>query len=187
MKHILNDLSEQEKNSIREQHAKGGMKVMNENFSKLLNSKLGDVKPMVNEQSIINIGGDETDPKKTDCRTNPYWKQLESKLLSMGFSKSERHVVKKAGTINFGGYPNVDFYECRMTHISGVEVNYPFYAPDYTGDYYPELVDVDVDGMPVELDEKSSCVGSPLGEDIPRLKVRCVDYNAKLISSLLKK
>ena len=49
MKHILNDMSEQEKNSIREQHT-GGMKVMTENFSKLINSKLGDSKPLVNEQ-----------------------------------------------------------------------------------------------------------------------------------------
>ena len=52
MKHILNDLSEQEKNSIREQHT-GGMKVMTESFSKLINSKLGDVKPLVNEQLSI--------------------------------------------------------------------------------------------------------------------------------------
>ena len=51
MKHILNNLSEEEKNAIREQHT-GGMKVMNENFSKLLNSKLGDSKPLVREQSI---------------------------------------------------------------------------------------------------------------------------------------
>ena len=50
MKHILNDLTEQEKNAIREQHT-GGMKVMTENFSKLLNSKLGDSKPLVSEQS----------------------------------------------------------------------------------------------------------------------------------------
>ena len=50
MKHILNDLTEQEKNSIREQHT-GGMKVMTESFSKLINSKLGDVKPMVSEQT----------------------------------------------------------------------------------------------------------------------------------------
>jgi len=49
MKHILNNLTEQEKNSIREQHT-GGMKVMTENFSKLLNSKLGDAKPLT-EQS----------------------------------------------------------------------------------------------------------------------------------------
>jgi hypothetical protein len=51
MKHILNNLTEEEKNSIREQHT-GGMKVMTENFSKLLNSKLGDSKPLVNEQSV---------------------------------------------------------------------------------------------------------------------------------------
>ena len=49
MKHILNNLSEEEKNSIREQHT-GGMKVMTENFSKLLNSKLGNSKPFLAEQ-----------------------------------------------------------------------------------------------------------------------------------------
>jgi hypothetical protein len=49
MKHILNNLTEQEKNAIREQHT-GGMKVMTENFSKLLNSNLGDVKP-ISEQA----------------------------------------------------------------------------------------------------------------------------------------
>jgi hypothetical protein len=54
MKHILNNLSEEEKNAIREQHA-GGMKVITENFSKLLNSKLGDVKPLVNEQQVDRV------------------------------------------------------------------------------------------------------------------------------------
>ena len=54
MKHILNNLSEEEKNAIREQHA-GGMKVITENFSKLLNSKLGDVKPLVNEQTSDQV------------------------------------------------------------------------------------------------------------------------------------
>jgi hypothetical protein len=49
MKHILNNLSEEEKNAIREQHT-GGMKVMTEKFSKLVESKLGDSKPLVNEQ-----------------------------------------------------------------------------------------------------------------------------------------
>lgn len=52
MKHILNNLSEEEKNAIREQHT-GGMKVMTENFSKLLNSKLGDAKP-ITEQVTTN-------------------------------------------------------------------------------------------------------------------------------------
>ena len=50
MKHILNNLTEQEKQSILEQH-KGGMKVMNENFSKLIKATLGDAKPLVSEQA----------------------------------------------------------------------------------------------------------------------------------------
>jgi hypothetical protein len=54
MKHILNDMSEQEKNSIREQHS-GGMKVMNENFGKLINSKLGDSKPLVREEEDMEM------------------------------------------------------------------------------------------------------------------------------------
>jgi hypothetical protein len=48
MKHLLNDLTEKEKNSIREQHT-GSMNVVTENFSKLINAKSGDVKPLVNE------------------------------------------------------------------------------------------------------------------------------------------
>lgn len=55
MKHLLNNMSEEEKNAIREQHA-GGMKVMTENFSKLLNSKLGDSKPLVEEKEEENEG-----------------------------------------------------------------------------------------------------------------------------------
>ena len=49
MKHILNNLTEQEKNAIREQHT-GGMKVATDKFSQLLESKLGDVKPILSEQ-----------------------------------------------------------------------------------------------------------------------------------------
>lgn len=50
MKHLLNDLSEEVKNSIREQHT-GGMKVVTENFSKLINTKSGDIKLYPNEDS----------------------------------------------------------------------------------------------------------------------------------------
>ena len=50
MKHILNNLSAEEKNSILEQHT-GTLKVMTENFSKLVGSKLGDSKPFLSEQS----------------------------------------------------------------------------------------------------------------------------------------
>jgi len=54
MKHLLNNLSEQEKNNIREQHS-GGIKIITENFGRLLNSKLGDVKPLISEQTNPEI------------------------------------------------------------------------------------------------------------------------------------
>ena len=57
MKHILNNLSEEEKNAIREQHT-GGMKVMTENFNKLINSKLGDSKPLVKEEENMEMSDD---------------------------------------------------------------------------------------------------------------------------------
>lgn len=50
MKHILNDLSDDEKNRIREQHT-GGKKITIENFNNLVNTKLGDSKPFLNEQA----------------------------------------------------------------------------------------------------------------------------------------
>lgn len=48
MKHLLNDLSDEEKNRIREQHS-GGKKIIIENFKKLIDTKLGDAKPFLNE------------------------------------------------------------------------------------------------------------------------------------------
>ncbi len=49
MKHILNNMSEEEKNSIREQH-EGGMKLNTEKFKKLVETKQGDVKEYLSEQ-----------------------------------------------------------------------------------------------------------------------------------------
>lgn len=48
MKHLLNDLSFEEKNRIREQH-EGGMKIDTSNFKRLIETKLGNVKPLINE------------------------------------------------------------------------------------------------------------------------------------------
>ena len=49
MKHILNNLTEQEKSAIREQHT-GGMKLNTEKFKNLIETKQGDIKPLVNEE-----------------------------------------------------------------------------------------------------------------------------------------
>ena len=49
MKHLLNNLSNEEKNRIREQY-EGGMKIDTSKFKKLLESQLGNSKPLVSEQ-----------------------------------------------------------------------------------------------------------------------------------------
>jgi len=49
MKHLLNNISEEEKNRIREQHT-GGMKIATDKFKMLVETKQGDVKLYLNEQ-----------------------------------------------------------------------------------------------------------------------------------------
>ena len=73
MKHLLNDLTEKEKNSIREQHT-GGMNVVTENFSKLINAKSGNVKPLVNEREGLDIDDYADD---TDSITTPIMRILK--------------------------------------------------------------------------------------------------------------
>ena len=53
MKHLLNNLSEEEKNSIRENYA-GGMKVNTERFGKLIEAKQGDVKLISEERTEVD-------------------------------------------------------------------------------------------------------------------------------------
>lgn len=71
MKHLLNNLSEEEKNNIRKLH-EGGMNLAIDNFKKLIETKSGDVKPYLLEQ-------EET---KMD-RNSPEWKTLFNKLKDL--------------------------------------------------------------------------------------------------------
>lgn len=54
MKHILNNLTEEEKNAIREQHT-GGIKINNEKFKLMVETKLGDPKPFLVEDTPNKI------------------------------------------------------------------------------------------------------------------------------------
>jgi len=55
MKHLLNNLSEEEKNSIREQH-EGGMRLETSRFKTLLENKSGNVKPLVENEEEEDFG-----------------------------------------------------------------------------------------------------------------------------------
>ena len=77
MKHILKNLTNEEKNRIREQY-EGGMSVDTSKFRSLLESKLGDVKPLISEQGDIppSLSEPKTPPPtNTDgmgTKSNPY-------------------------------------------------------------------------------------------------------------------
>jgi hypothetical protein len=60
MKHILNEMSEEEKDSIRSQHT-GTLKVQTERFKKLVENKLGNAKPLVSEQLESFTAFDESE------------------------------------------------------------------------------------------------------------------------------
>lgn len=58
MKHLLNDMSSEEKNRILEQH-QGGKTIDTSKFKRLLESQLGHVKPLVSEQETPNTGTEQ--------------------------------------------------------------------------------------------------------------------------------
>ena len=62
MKHLLNDMSQDEMNAIRGQHT-GGKKITVENFSKMVNKKLGEVPTILSESesSLVGMEGFDTE------------------------------------------------------------------------------------------------------------------------------
>jgi hypothetical protein len=93
-------MSEEEKNTIREQHL-GGMKVMTENFSKLLNSKLGDAKPIVSEQT----SGVNTNTKLTDD-IKDLMKKVYLKYQPLGRQGLENNSKKDSDVLKIQKYFN---------------------------------------------------------------------------------
>ena len=66
MKHLLNNISEEEKNSIREQHS-GGMKLMNEKFQQMVDKRLGHVN-LYEQTSLPEDSGESEYRKKSGIK-----------------------------------------------------------------------------------------------------------------------
>ena len=81
MKHLLNNISEEEKNSILEQH-KGGMRIFNENFNKMINKKLGHVE--LYEQQTQATPSDKTD--MTTQKLSELPDTVKTKFREVGFN-----------------------------------------------------------------------------------------------------
>ena len=119
MKHILNNLTEEEKKTIREQHT-GGIKIVNENFSKLVNTKLGDVKPMVNEQDGENL----SQTQKTILRLIKRGKIIQAIRMfgGKGFSSSRDKDLFRGLRTLLKVMSNIDWNtdENRIINISNI-------------------------------------------------------------------
>ena len=104
MKHLLNNMSEEEKNNIREQHA-GGMKVMTENFNKLLKSKLGDAKPLVNEQMHMEDNFEDSENMEDDFEGVEEVSQMSFLLQNADKNTAtnllKKYMAKHSQTVNF--------------------------------------------------------------------------------------
>lgn len=99
MKHLLNNLTEEEKNRIRVQH-KDSIKVVTENFSRLINVKSGEIKPLISEEAeggstVFAIKGatDYLKGKKDGEGLDMYskiYQYLEEKLKNFGVMHSTK-------------------------------------------------------------------------------------------------
>jgi hypothetical protein len=143
MKHLLNNLSEEEKNAIREQHT-GGMKVVTENFKKLIETKSGDVKPLVNEQKTwtdnldldLNIPGKKLDPSKvnpkptakttsptpkpttyTNKTVNLYLDEKNTEFSEMVTIKSEPQIQSNGNVVMSIDKLRIMTFNCQSTRL----------------------------------------------------------------------
>ena len=113
MKHLLNDMSFEERQNIREQHT-GGMKVMSDSFRRLVNGKLGDSKPLVSEQVTTDT---TTVPVTTDTTT----------VVGGGGA-----AVESVSTI-VSRFPNIKISGTPKKHTNGITVMWDEKPPSGTG------------------------------------------------------
>ena len=91
MKNILNNMSEEEKRAILEQHS-GGKKFNTEKFSTLLEAKLGDVKPLT-EQNTPTPTNTGTTPTQKTTTLGYVTGDLEGKTVNFYLDKDNKEYL----------------------------------------------------------------------------------------------
>jgi peptidoglycan hydrolase-like protein with peptidoglycan-binding domain len=136
MKHLLNDLTEKEKNAIREQHTEK-IKIDTSKFAKLVSSRLGEVKPILeqDEQSTFVknqikkvLMKEEVDPN------SPRIKQLVSIYSGVKNGKITAGNSKGKNFCGYGGFAQVH-------KVTDEELQ-------YLKDNYSDIVYSDIETLP---------------------------------------
>ncbi len=133
MKHLLNNISEEEKNRIREQH-EGGMNLAIDNFKKLVETKLGDAKPYLTETSqetCEQCGGmmaegecveqcgsmkEEEVSEQMDFRNRN--EQDVINIIKRMVMKLDDGVKKDLKSLNFDDNQKVSFFDRMMANLN---------------------------------------------------------------------
>ena len=153
MKHLLNDMSQEEMNSIREQHA-GGKKITVENFSNMVNKKLGEVPTLISESeseldeqnrlkaALKGIGAnrDERKSERQD-RRDARRKEREEKRESRRKERDEKNEANdqrsaRASVLSY----NDDFVKKINNFVRGLERDE--LVADNFGGYIQKLRDI---------------------------------------------
>ena len=158
MKHILNNMSEEEKNAIREQHT-GGMTVTNQKFNKLVESKLGNSKPLV-EQEEMDF--DEVEAMMGHIKKNP---EQANVIKSYDGEKlfQIQGADEKVATYLLKNYLRLDGNSARFIAILDCQ------GVDLTGiDFckYPDLKVVNLKGTPNNFVETQNSCYAEIGKDL---------------------
>jgi len=161
MKHILNEMSDEERNSIRSQHT-GTLQVQTGKFKQLVENKLGNAKPLINEQfeSFTAFDEQEDGPSTEDMPLAPMdeddsdyrmydlpsiHQDIEDELMEMSDDEGREYLTE---IIEFcedklNGYPEDDSEEDMMNESDLMRIVKRAISEqledEYEGDYTPTL------------------------------------------------
>ena len=164
MKHLLNNMSEEEKNAIREQHT-GGIKLNTEKFSKLLESKLGDARPLT--EQLVPPTSSTKNQKQTGLgdvtgdlkgKTVNFYIDKENKqylftLKIVNINKEEEFITIKfdASAVKSASSPFVYYeFDCvRKDFRPQGRENIIYYSNNFAKELAKRVCDVSSGGAPV--------------------------------------
>lgn len=125
MKHLLNNISEEEKNRIREQH-EGGINLSIDNFKTLVETKLGDAKPYLNEskETCEQCGGMMVEGECVEqCGSMKEEVSEQSdqdviNIIKRMVMKLDDGVKKDLESLNFDDNQKVSFFDRMMANLN---------------------------------------------------------------------
>lgn len=173
MKHILNNLSLEEKNSIREQH-KGGMNLMIENFDKMVSNKLGTVKSF-DDTKVIKEDNFQGGGLNATGRGTGYYRDQLGGVVKQEFKFGKDKMKTGSDVIDTGTKEYIDLVNQLNLIMLSKTVSKPIVT--VTGGASAAKVSASYDNNALALRRANNLVAQ-LKRDIPGIEKK-VTFNVK--------